>query len=236
MITFSHSLLFHFLRLEMLALIVMTSASRIFLRSVSQLVLVHVQLELLASKVNLILINNELRQQQRIMLHLRPLRWALRRLRFTLLDILYVNTLTLRMLTLPKLPIHPSNTERHICLRPLFLNLVFKLLMQTHSSIADQDIIDLFKVKINVIMMMSIMSFVFLVLSFILFFCSWIHIVRAAFFLADVLLLRRVECRFVDALNFGHVCVVLITCDFTFVDRIVKRCVLRLHLEALAAP
>ena len=42
MITFSHSLLFHFLRLEMLALIVMTSTSRIFLRSVSQLVLVHV--------------------------------------------------------------------------------------------------------------------------------------------------------------------------------------------------
>ena len=94
----------------------------------------------------------------------------------------------------------------------------------------------LFKVKINVIMMMSVMSFVFLVLSFVLFFCSWVHVVRAAFFLADVLLLRRVECRFVDALDFGHVCVVLITCDFTFVDRIVKRCVLRLHLEALAAP
>jgi hypothetical protein len=108
--------------------------------------------------------------------------------------------------------------------------------MQTHSSIADQDIVDLFKVKINVIMMMSVMSFVFLVLSFILFFWSWVHVVRAAFFLAYVLLLRWVERRFVDALNFGHVCVVLITCDFTFVDRIVKRCVLRLHLEALAAP
>ena len=162
MITFSHSLLFHFLRLEMLALIVMTSASRIFLRSVSQLVLVHVQLELLASKVNLILINNELRQQQRIMLHLRPLRWALRRLRFILLDILYVNALPLRMLTLPKLPVHASNAQRHICFRPLFFDLVFKLLMQTHSSIADQDIVDLFKVKINVIMMMSVMSFVFL--------------------------------------------------------------------------
>ena len=42
MISFSHSLLFHFLRLEMLALVVVASASRILLRSVSQLVLVHV--------------------------------------------------------------------------------------------------------------------------------------------------------------------------------------------------
>lgn len=170
------------------------------------------------------------------MLHLRPLRWALRRLRFILLDILYVNALPLRMLTLPKLPVHASNAQRHICFRPLFFDLVFKLLMQTHSSIADQDIVDLFKVKINVIMMMSVMSFVFLVLSFILFFCSWVHVVRAAFFLAYVLLLRWVERRFVDALNFGHVCVVLITCDFTFVDGVVKRGVLRLHAEALAAP
>ena len=57
---------------------------------------------------------------------------------------------------------------------------------------------------------------------------------RTAFLLANVLLL--VECRFVDALDFGHVCVVLIACDFTFVDRIVEGGVLWLHLEALAAP
>lgn len=62
-VAFSHSLLFHLLRLEMFSLIMMTSASRIFLRPVSQLVLIHVKLELLASKVNLVLIDNELRQQ-----------------------------------------------------------------------------------------------------------------------------------------------------------------------------
>ena len=54
---------------------------------------------------------------------------------------------------------------------------VFELLVQAHASIADQDIIDLFKVKINVIMMMSVVSFMLLVLSFVLLFCSWIHIV-----------------------------------------------------------
>jgi len=47
----------------MFSLIMMTSTSRIFLRPISQLVLIHVKLELLASEVNLILINNELRQQ-----------------------------------------------------------------------------------------------------------------------------------------------------------------------------
>ena len=135
------------------------------------------KLELLAPKVNLILIDNELWQQQRVMLHLHSLRWTLWRLGFILLDILYVNALPLRVLTLPKLPVHRSNTERHIGFRSFFFDLVFKLLMQTHSSIADQDIIDLFKVEINMIMMMSIVSFVFLVFSFILFFCPWIHIV-----------------------------------------------------------
>lgn len=62
MVAFSHSLLFHLLRLEMFSLMMMTSASRIFLRPVSQLVLIHVKLELLASKVDLVLIDDELRQ------------------------------------------------------------------------------------------------------------------------------------------------------------------------------
>lgn len=234
MIAFSYSLLFHFLRLEMFSLsIMMTSSCRIFLRSVGQFVVIHMKLKLLASKVNLVLINNELRKQQRIMLHLHSFRWTRWRLSFILLDILYVDTLPLRMLTLPKLPIHCSNTKRHICFGPFFLNLIFELLMQTHSSIADKNIIDLFKVEIDVIMMMSIVSFVFLVLSFILLFCSWVHIVRAAFFLTNVLLLRLI-C-FVGSLNLGHVCVVLIFWDFSFVYRVVEGCVLRLHLEALAA-
>ena len=234
MIAFSYSLLFHFLRLEMFSLsIMMTSSCRIFLRSVGQFVVIHMKLKLLASKVNLVLINNELRKQQRIMLHLHSFRWTRWRLSFILLDILYVDTLPLRMLTLPKLPIHCSNTKRHICFGPFFFDLIFELLMQTHSSIADKNIIDLFKVEIDVIMMMSIVSFVFLILSFILLFCSWIHIVRAAFFLTNVLLLRLI-C-FVGTLNLGHVCVVLIFWHFSFVYRVVEWCVLRLHLEALAA-
>lgn len=81
--------------------------------------------------------------------------------------------------------------------------------------------------------MMSVVSFMFLVLSFILFFCSWVHIVWAAFFLTYVLLLWLI-C-LVGSLNLGHVGVVLISCDFSFVCRVVERCVLRLHLEALAA-
>lgn len=167
------------------------------------------------------------------MLHLHSLRWTLWWLSSILLDILYVDALTLCMLTLPKLPIHGSNTQRHICLRPFFFDLVLELLVQAHASIAHQDIIDLFKVKINVIMMMSVVSFMLLVLSFVLLFCSWIHVVRTAFFLAYVLLLWLI-C-LVDSLNLGHVCAVLISCDFSFVCRVVERCVLRLHLEALAA-
>jgi hypothetical protein len=60
--------------------------------------------------------------------------------------------------------INISKVKLNVCFRVFFLNLILYLLLKTHSTIANQNIINLFKVKVYVIMMVSVLPLMLLFL------------------------------------------------------------------------
>ena len=60
--------------------------------------------------------------------------------------------------------INMTKVKLHVCFRVLFLNLILNLLLKAHSTIAYQNVINLFKVKVYVIMMVSVLPLMLLFL------------------------------------------------------------------------
>ena len=60
------------------------------------------------------------------------------------------------------LTVDKAKTQGHVGFGVFLLNLIFELLLQAHSSIADQNIINLLEVKINMVVVMSILPLVLL--------------------------------------------------------------------------
>ena len=68
-----------------------------------------------------------------------------------------------------ELTVHNTKTELHIRFGGIFLNLIFKLLMQTHPAVRNQNIINLLKVKVYMVVVVSILLFMFF--TFLLLLC-----------------------------------------------------------------
>ena len=56
------------------------------------------------------------------------------------------------------LTIYNAKAKGNVGLGRVLLHLLFDLLVETHSAITDQNVIDLLKIKVNMIMMMSVVS------------------------------------------------------------------------------
>jgi len=56
------------------------------------------------------------------------------------------------------LTIDNAKAKGNVCLGRVLLHLLFDLLVKTHTTITDQNVIDLLKIKVYVIMMMSVVS------------------------------------------------------------------------------
>lgn len=70
-----------------------------------------------------------------------------------------------------ELTVDNTKTELHIRFGGIFLNLILKLLMQTHSTVRYQNIINLLEVEVYVVVVVVILLFMFLTF-FLLLGCS----------------------------------------------------------------
>ena len=68
--------------------------------------------------------------------------------------------------------IYYSKTELYISSRGILFHLLFDLLMQSHSSITDKYVVNLFKIKIDMKMMMSIVSTLLSLFLTFIFICN----------------------------------------------------------------
>ena len=216
---------FSFIPLRLLllsAVLVIMLALHFLLWPTCQLGFVEVKFELLTSKIYFVFVDDQFWEQQWIiMLHLGSFGWALRKrvvlivvIATTTRHILYIYTLS--FLCLSKVTIHSTYTERNICLGPFFLDLLLELLVQPHATIADQDIIYLFEVKVNMVMVMCVVSPMLFMFS--------LFVSTSLFCLYLIFILEIV------ALYLGHIIAIFIC--FTTIRWVVKWSILRLHLEA----
>lgn len=71
-------------------------------------------------------------------------------------------------LVVVELAINHSKAELHVRFRGVFLDLVLELLVETHSAIRHQNIIDLLEVEVNMVVMVRILVFMLFTLFLLL--------------------------------------------------------------------
>ena len=71
-------------------------------------------------------------------------------------------------MVLRELAVNGAHAHRDFCLAGLLLDLVLKLLLQAEAAVADQDVVHLLEIEVNVIMMVRVLAPVPLALPLLL--------------------------------------------------------------------
>lgn len=61
------------------------------------------------------------------------------------------------LVVLRELPVHDAHTHRDVSFGVVFLALVLQLLLEAKAAVADEDVVDLLEIEINVVMMVRVL-------------------------------------------------------------------------------